>query len=626
MIGRNMLKDKHIILYLIVFFALVLRLYGINFEVPHPDDYITVQGAMHFGLANVTPTGYGLYGLYVWPAFFMVDIQLILFTLYFFIGWAVGIFPSIEVFRNYYITDPSSFYLIGRIMCISFGTGTVWILYYMGVRLYNHKVGLLAALFLSVSFIHSFHSQFIRPDVPSTFLIVLVMLFSMMIYEQKNMKFYVYAGIITGLSVATKFTSAIVLVPILAAHIMAEGKDLLHERTRRHAEKNRIPVILITVGIFLSIGSLLTLKFVFPLLEGIHFSSHPEVNSQFLILLDKLMYWGAFLGIGLVLLGGVLIYFPTATNIILNLLTSKKLLYCTVAVVISFFAFDPLFFLDFKNQLRILLTDPNFMGKNNLFVGVDSLGFFGNLLWYLKGPLNWGSGLHFEIMAGLGLLLTLYRKRREDFIILSFVFFYFIVIGFGKFKWERYIITLMPFVALYAGMFLHTLIGTQLLSKTSANTKNTFLLCITLVLIALPTINIVRYDYLLTQKDTRVIAKEWVEKNIPPGSKVGQDSYTGELSHELFQVTKMFSISSTPFTYYRENGYQYLLVSDTQYKRYLAEPDKYPGNVEFYKNLFAECKLIKEVKPRDDLWPEPNDRFTKYHIHISPRIRIYKIS
>ena len=43
-----MLKTENIILYLIVFLALALRLYGINYDVPHPDDYTTVQGAMFF--------------------------------------------------------------------------------------------------------------------------------------------------------------------------------------------------------------------------------------------------------------------------------------------------------------------------------------------------------------------------------------------------------------------------------------------------------------------------------------------------------------------------------------------------------------------------------------------------
>ena len=619
-----MLKKPIFILFLIVLYALVLRLYGIHFEVPHPDDYITVQAAMHFGPAQVTPTGYGLYGLYVWPAFLMVEIQLVLFLLYFFVGWALGIFPSIEAFRNLYLTDPSSFYMIGRIVCVAFGTGTVWAIYQLGVRLHNHRVGLLAALFLSVSFIHSFHSQFIRPDVPSTFFIVVAMLCCMMIYEQKKLKFYVCAGIVTGLAMATKFTSAIVVIPILTAHMMAEGKVLLKEKDGMKGDKS-IPVVGVTLGIFLLIGSILSLKFVFPLLEGVHFSPHPEVNSQFLILLQKLMYGGAFLGVVLVVLSVLIMFLPSVKNGMLNLLTSKKLLYCAATVMVSFFAFDPLFFLDFKNQLRILLMDPNFMGKNNLFVGVDSLGFFGNLWWYLKGPLNWGLGLQFEIMAGLGLLLALYKKRKKDFIILSFVLIYLFVIGSGNFKWERYVITLMPFVALYAGMFLDTFMKNGLFDRTSVYVRNLVLACIILVLIVLPTINIVRYDYLLTQKDTRVTAKEWVEKNIPAGSKIGQDAYTGDLSHELFQITKMFSISSAPLNYYKENGYQYLLVSDTQYRRYLAEPDKYPGNVEFYKSLFAEGELIKEFKPRDDLWPKSDERFTKFHIHISPEIQLYKI-
>ena len=42
------------------------KYYGINQKIGHPDDYITVQAAMHFGLPQIAPTAYGgLYGLYV---------------------------------------------------------------------------------------------------------------------------------------------------------------------------------------------------------------------------------------------------------------------------------------------------------------------------------------------------------------------------------------------------------------------------------------------------------------------------------------------------------------------------------------------------------------------------------
>lgn len=265
------------------------------------------------------------------------------------------------------------------------------------------------------------------------------------------------------------------------------------------------------------------------------------------------------------------------------------------------------------------------MGENDLFVGVDSLGFWGNIWWYLKGPINWGMGLHFEIMALFGLLFTLYRFKKIYIPVFVFIITYFLVIGGGNFRWERYAILLMPFVAMYSASFLYSFVESLSPISFLANYKNAIIIFFAIIIIISPIYNILRYDYLLTQKDTRVLAKEWVEENIPIGSKIGQDAYTGDLSSDLFKITKKYSLGSEAFSHYTENGYQYLLVSDTQYLRYFAESDKYPQFINFYKTLFKNGKLIKDFRPRNDLWPYPDERFKKYHIHISPRIKIYDI-
>lgn len=614
-------KDNRAVLSIIILFALSLRLYGINFSVPQPDDYITVQAAMYFGPAHVEPTGYGLYALHNWPGLTLVYIQIVLFTLYFMLGWVSGVFPDLESFGALYLADPSSFYLIGRIMSVFFGVATIWVLYHMGKKLYNEKVGLMAALFLSASFIHSFHSQFIRPDVPAIFFILLVIMCCLAILKDRDTKYYIFAGIFAGLATATKFTSVIVVIPILVTHYLAEYNNPLNDEDNL-MRKKWIPASMIFFGLLVSTGGLIlsTLD-----LNTIRFASHEEVNQQAIVFLNFLMNATVVLGILFVMAGILSVFSRNVRNIILNPLINKKLLYSMAVVPLSFLIFDPIFFIDLKNQVRILLTDPNFSGKNSLWIGVDSLGFFGNAWWYIKGSLSWGLGLHFEIMAALGFLLALYRKRKEDLTIIIFPVLYFLVISNGHFKWERYVITLMPFVALYAAFFLYILaekIGSVRLSQTS---MNRVLASVAIAFVIPCTINIIRYDYLLTQKDTRDMAKEWIESNIPQGSKIGQDAYTAALSGEAYQITKKFSLSDEQFEYYLNNGYNYIIVSDTQYKRYFHEPAKYESNIKFYRRLFEEAELIKEFVPRSDLWPEPGERFAKYHIHISPTVRVYKI-
>ena len=445
-----------------------------------------------------------------------------------------------------------------------------------------------------------------------------------MIMENGSNKEYIYGGIFAGLATATKLTSGVLIVPVFVAHILREGKKLLKDNSLK--VKNHLAIFFIVLGLFIFIASVTATLMNFFNLDAMHFSDYDEINKNFIILLKFLIRVSGVIGFFSVLTGILSIYSTSVRNVIRNILTSKKLFLAGAAALITFMLSDPIFFLDFKKQLAILLTDPNFMGNNNAFVGIDSLGFWGNLWWYISGSLSWGAGLHIEIMAAIGLVLILYQKRKKGLLVFVFPLLYFISICFGKFKWERYTITLMPFVALCAAFFMYDCVERVSKNRLSSKIVNIILASLAILLIIPQTYNIFRYDYLLTQKDTRTEAAEWVVNNLPPGVKIGQDAYTGVLPDKKFQITKKFSLSDVPLSYYEKNGYQYLMVSDTQYNRYKAASEKYPKNVEFYKKLFAEGDLVKEFSPKNNLWPAPEKRFTKYHIHISPEIRLYKIN
>ncbi len=618
------MKNKYVILYLILFFTLALKLYGITFEVPHPDDYITVEQAMHFGITQTDFSGHGLYGLYVWPGSTMVYIQILLFTLYFFFGWIAGIIPDMESFRSLYLLDPNNFYLIGRMMSVSFGVGSVWVLYCLGRRLYDHRIALLAALILASSFIFNFHSQFIRPDIPATFVTLLTLICCMPILERGDVRYYIIAGILTGFAIATKFTSGLLVLPIIGAHIMFEGKRLSND-TARVTFKKLLPVILIISGMIVLVTRISVPALHIFDINTVYISPDEIFNREVINAYHFLMKLATFGGILSVLAGVFLRYSTIISNLVINLISSRKLIYGMIAVFISFAVFNPIFFLKFKNQLLTIITDANYLGTNEQFVGVDGYGFWGNLWWYIKGPLNWGAGLHIEIMAGLGLVLAVIRRRREDMLLLIFPAAYLLVMAFGRYRWERYAVTLMPFMALYSAVFLNVIMDKIITRKIAQNKREVIMGVIAIIIVIPSTYNILRYGHLLKQKDTRVIAKQWVEGNITRGSRIGQDAYTGKLSVDDYRITRKFSLSDNKLNYYRENGYDYLLVSDTQYRRYMNEPIKYKENIEFYSQLFNEGELVKEVKLRIGLWPGNDERFPKYHIHISPTIKIFKI-
>ncbi len=615
---------RNILLLLIVLLGSALRIYGINFEVPHPDEYVIVQSAVHFSVADAPLEGYGLYTLYAWPAFTLVYLQILIYNIYFMLGWLLNWFPSIDAFREYYLTDPSSFYLLGRIMCVAFGIGTVAVLYKIAQRQYNHGVGLLAALFLAANFMHSFHSQFTRPDIPSLFLILVTLLYCLKIMDNPELKYYIYAGIFAGLAIATKFTSGIVLLMIFICHFAGEGMKIFTSENK-YEEKPFVFFLPIIFGVIIISGSMAVYLYDFTGWIETYLLPDIRTNLQTQAFLNALIKLGLFSGAILIVSGVFIRFSKKARKFVLNGLLNKKLIVGMVAVVICFMIADPLFFLNFKEQMKVFIYTPMFFGENDTFPIAGGIGFIGNALWYIKGSLIWGAGVPLLIIGTMGLIYTLAEKRRDNAVFLVFPVIYFIAICKGNLKWERYVIPMLPFISVYAAVFLQVAVSKIKTNRVSEKGKEFILAVIALCIVVVPMYNILRYDYLLTQKDTRIISKEWIEKEIPHGSKIGQDAYSGDLSEELFDLTKEYSLGCKSFEHYVDNGYQYLIVSDTQYERFLKKPDKFPQNAEFYKDLISKGELVKEIIPRNDLWPKPEKRFSKFHIHISPSIKIYQI-
>jgi hypothetical protein len=617
--------DNKIILSVIIILAASLRLYGINFEIPHPDDYITVQAAMHFGPAGVELRGYGIYGLYVWPAVPMVYLNIVLFSAYFLAGKLIGFFPDMHSFGIAFLRDPSAFYLIARIAAVAFSIGTIFLLYKIAERLYNRNIALTAALFLSVSFIHSLHSQFIRPDIPSLLVTLMVFMACFAILETGRTRYYILAGILAGLAVGIKFTSGIVVFVIIAAHLFRifENRDL----RQRAPAAGHISNLIILFGIMLVLSGILMRLDVFVKISDFSFSDDGFFNSRIIEAIYSILTLAIISGVLLIVWGVAVKYVSPLTELVYSFFEDRKIIFTAIATFVSFAVFDPVFFLDIKNQIRIFLTDANYFGRaeDSWFVGVGSLGFWGNLWWYISGPVFWGAGGVIALLAVPGIIKGVVRRKKEEYLFFLYFLLYTILISFGRMRWERYAVTLMPFVALYAALFADTLITWTV--KRNLERRRIFVTGIFLAIIVLPNIyDILRYDYLLTQKDTRTVASEWVVGNIPSGARIGQDAYTGKLPPERYVITSKFSLGDKSLEYYIRSGFDYLIVSDIQYMRYIREAGKLPVYSEFYKNLFSYGILVQEIKPDGGLWPPPEERFTKYHIHVSPTIRIYKIS
>ena len=236
-----------IVLIVILALALGLRLWGISFGLPyeyHVDEVQYVRQAASMGERGLEPTWWNN------PPFY----KYVLFAEYaalFVIGRALGAYASVAEFGRLNSLDPTLLYLLGRITSAFFGTATVLTTYWLGKTAYNRRTGLIAAFFLAVCFVHVRDSHYAVNDAALVFFVTVGLLACAKIVQRASLRWYVVAGIATGVGFATKYTAAFVLVPLLTAHTVSR----MNEATTGVMPKRRLALGLAVAGIAAAVAS-----------------------------------------------------------------------------------------------------------------------------------------------------------------------------------------------------------------------------------------------------------------------------------------------------------------------------------------------------------------------------------
>jgi 4-amino-4-deoxy-L-arabinose transferase-like glycosyltransferase len=207
-------KKTVILLTLIVLAGLGVRFYGLGWGLPyhfHSDEFLLAANAEKL---RTTPSVARLIReegkFYLYPPLLMY--------------LNIGLVSASTLLQPFDHSDPASitlFYLFARGIVAGFGLATVFMLYFLGARLYSRTAGLLAAFFLAFTVLHVRDSHFFCTDVPMTFFLVLILYLCVDIVEKKTKKAYLLAGIVTGIAIATKQTAILVIPVILVAHLLS---------------------------------------------------------------------------------------------------------------------------------------------------------------------------------------------------------------------------------------------------------------------------------------------------------------------------------------------------------------------------------------------------------------------
>jgi hypothetical protein len=205
--------DPHVLgLALILLATLGLRLWGIKQGLPYS---YNADEATHF-----VPRAVGFFGHNLNPNYFLNPpgysyLLYIVFELW---------FGSADAVARAYATDPTSVYVVARVVAALLGVLSVWLTYLAGRRLFiDRTTGLVAAAISAFAFLPVFYSHLALNDVPTLAPVALSLYAIGGVVRYGRTRDYAIAGLGIGLAAATKYTGGITIVCLAFAAAWAIG-------------------------------------------------------------------------------------------------------------------------------------------------------------------------------------------------------------------------------------------------------------------------------------------------------------------------------------------------------------------------------------------------------------------
>ncbi len=206
---------EHWILILIIVAGIFFRFWGIDWGLPFGYD---ADEPFQVGLAtsmvingDFNPHWFGHPGT---VAFYLLAL---VYSILFHIGSLFGGFELASTFAEATVKYPHFFLLTGRITLTLFGIASIAVVYKIALKLFNKPTALMAAAFLALGPVHTFYGKLIRTDIIVTFFLLMATYWSIRIVESRSLKYYIFAGVFTGLAVATKYTGVLIgALPVVA--------------------------------------------------------------------------------------------------------------------------------------------------------------------------------------------------------------------------------------------------------------------------------------------------------------------------------------------------------------------------------------------------------------------------
>ncbi|EHN08850.1 Tetratricopeptide TPR_2 repeat protein [Patulibacter medicamentivorans] len=487
-------------------------------------------------------------------------------------------------------TDPADVWTIARVASALLSTAGIALLYAAGARLFDRRVGLLAAAILATAFLPTHYGHLALNDAPSLAPTGLALFGIAGIVRYGRRRDYLVAGIAIGIAVGFKYNAAFVLLPMGTAAV-------IHALGWRPGDlRGTLPA-----GAAPAAGG-----------------SDPEGARD-----EGAATRAARGGFAL----------PHWRPALLGLVVAA------IGAAVAFFLCDPYailrpgFFVDEVQHLSEYTKGGLLLGET------QSSGYR-----YYGWSLLWGFGLLPLLLAVVGGLRLLKAERWQALLLIPAPLLFFAYVGSQGRYFARYGMPVYPILALLAaagGVWL----GSWLLRRLNVRGAGLRLglgVAAAVVVVAQGLIWTVHNDVVLSREDTRSVARDWMVKNVPAGSTIVVEPMmpkewyadgarlpnpksrvgyrwnrlvrTGADKAELIRryprlkakINRRADFANNGYTlfpgllnFYREKGACWIVSGSMQSGRVMNNPARVPEAARYYRALDRQADVAFQIAPFD---------------------------
>lgn len=295
---------------------------------------------------------------------------------------------------------------------------------------------------------------------------------------------------------------------------------------------------------------------------------------------------------------------------------ARRVLIAPLAALVTLLVVSPYLLLDYTAVLRDL------HGEARAFhPGQTGGGLFHNLGWYIRLPLAETFGIVGVVLAAIGLVLALRRYRAFTIAVLPGAALFFVVIAGQFLVWERWIVPLLPVVALLSAIAID--------AAASFPRRTAMAQALLIALVGVVTVPMLRTTLAaerMRANDTRQVATEWVRAHVPEDKSVLVEHAAFDLlrrpgrllfplgSAGCIDVAK--ALGGRPSYRKVDNKRSGRAIVDvghvdadrlpgcradilifSHYARYEAEPAHYQPQLANYRALMRGARLMETIRP-----------------------------